>query len=634
MRFLAIAPLLAAASLSGAQTVMSVYNRDTHEPFVLKSVKVESTVVGPIVRTSTLLTYDNPYTKLTEATLNFTLPDAGALSGFAYYYGDEYVPGQLMDKSKAWFIYTAITSRGRDPGIMEQWSPTQYHCQIYPIMGGRDLRIRLYTLDFLKPDGTKLALPKPEVPIAVGYEVKNGDHGKLDWSVRSVDAPSVTYEGDGYSVPRLGESVQAVAQRFSDGRTYVAGIFQTPDLPQGQTRDIKIIDARYEAANQPDAGADVTNQVQHIVDSGAGAVDAANTVFGDPAPNQIKRLKVSYSVDGVQQTASTPENGTMRFRGPDAVPTLEIPDLRDLKTVNVGSNAVAFMGWVPSNRELIAQAGGQKFEFRPQGIAQGSDLARLWAQQMLATGRFSGSREVLDFSLKYGVPSNATALLAVPSTEMKLFREKEVEWQKQEAERRRREREIARQSRGWGGRGGGGGQNWRAGGGGDPEIRVNLTGAQSADARFADGRVVPLTPTNGAGPAGGSGGGTPSSQWGGNFEIPASEPEGTYPVQVEAKMADGSVKKMQWTYQVDRTPPVGKATFAHEGGHTFIEVRSEPKLNEVAVFDEHGKKWTLKEVSPGVYRVQLPNSRHGKKLVVVMKDMAGNKGEITCSWPR
>src|SRR5580704_10188738 len=98
MRFTALALATVAASVGYTQSVKSVYNRDTHEPFHLKDVQVESTVIGPIVRTSTVLTYDNPYTKLTEATLNFGLPDAAALSGFAYFFGDEYVRGQLMDK--------------------------------------------------------------------------------------------------------------------------------------------------------------------------------------------------------------------------------------------------------------------------------------------------------------------------------------------------------------------------------------------------------------------------------------------------------------------------------------------------------------------------------------------------------
>ena len=160
MRILALAIVAAATSLAYSQTVEDVYKRDDLGPFKLaKNVQVESTVVGPIVRTSTLLTYDNPYKELTEACLNFSLPEVAALSGFAYFYGDEYVRGQLMDKEKAWFIYTAITSRDRDPGIMDQESPTSYHCQIYPLKVGTDLRIRLYTVAFLQPSGGGLQIP-------------------------------------------------------------------------------------------------------------------------------------------------------------------------------------------------------------------------------------------------------------------------------------------------------------------------------------------------------------------------------------------------------------------------------------------------------------------------------------------
>src|SRR4051812_27344087 len=107
MRVLAAFLFTGLVAGASAQTINNVYNRDTEGPFKLKDVKVERTVIGPIVRTSTMLTFENPYKKLTEASLWFSMPEAAALGGFAYYYGDEYVRGQLMDKAKAWFIYTA-----------------------------------------------------------------------------------------------------------------------------------------------------------------------------------------------------------------------------------------------------------------------------------------------------------------------------------------------------------------------------------------------------------------------------------------------------------------------------------------------------------------------------------------------
>ncbi|HWD39429.1 MAG TPA: VIT domain-containing protein [Fimbriimonas sp.] len=528
MRTSALAMMAAAACLGYSQHVEDVYKRDDLGPFKLKGVHVESTVIGPIVRTSTLLTYDNPYKTQTEACLNFSLPEAAALSGFAYYYGDEYVRGQLMDKAKAWFIYTAITSRDRDPGIMDQESPTSYHCQIYPLKVGFDLRIRLYTVGFLQPSKDVLRLPKPEVPVSAGYFDRQSGLGALDWNVRSTMSEEARKEGDDYTVPLPEEPVRAVAQRFKDGRVYVSGLMHVAKEDSGRS------------------------------------------------------------------------------------PTFAV--LRQAKVVDLDDHTIAFMGWLRRNKKIAVRYHGQRVTVLPEKIGAGTDTARLWAQQVLANSTWRHGRDVLRFSLKYGVPSKLTALLAVPSSEMKLFREKEKHWQRESAEQRRRELERAREKRDWSQNRN---QNWQSSGGGDPEIRIQIPGARKVQALLPDGRVLDLTFENG--------------EWAGNFEIPAAVPEGAYPVQVVAHMPDGSIVTRSWTYRVDRTAPTGTYKFVTDGGKLLLEVRSEKGLSEVAAFCQDGTKWLLNEVAPGLYRGEAPRER---SFTIVLKDQASNKGEIVCSLPR
>ena len=591
---LVLASLAAAAASS--QTVTSVYNRDTHEPFRLKNVSVESTVVGPIVRTSTWLTYANPYTKLTEATLNFELPDAAALSGFAYRYGEEYVPGRLMDKAKAWFIYTAITSRNRDPGIMEQWSPTTYHCQIFPIKQGHDLRVRLWTVGMVGPDG---ALPRPQAPNAVGYEHVDDTIAKPDWTVRSVGSGVVAKTDTGYAVAG-GAPVTAVAQRFKDGRTYVAGLVRATDVKP----DIRVARAYYGAKDGKSGYVDVTKKVAAIARRVSPNVRAENAWFGDPAPGKEKQLRIGWKIDGQWAENVVPEHARVdlaagatgaasepRFRG-----------LRQPRTVRLDDKTFAFSGWLPKNRTVHATCGGRAMAFRPKPIPNGADAARLWAQQMLAKGDWRGSRDVLAFSLKYGVPSNATALLAVPQEEMARYRAKEKEFQKAQAEARRREAEQARKARAWAKSHP---QNWRSSGGGDPEIRVTVPNAVRVEAILPDRRVVELT--------------ADGDMWGGNFEIPASAPEGVYKVRIVAHLRDGTTSERSWTYDVDRTAPRGTAAYAVG----TLTVESEAGLPEVTAYGADGTAYALAEVSPGVYRGVAP-----KGATVVLKDRSGNKGEV------
>ncbi|RYG36796.1 hypothetical protein EON81_08675 [bacterium] len=598
--------LCLASSLASAQTVTSVYNRDTSEPFKLKDVKVESTVVGPMVRTSTLLTFENPYKKLTEASMNFMMPEAGALGGFAYYYGDEYVKGRLMDKAKAWFIYTAITSRDRDPGIMEQVSPTDYHCQIYPLKTGHDFRVRLWTVAMLHPKGDKLALPKPDIS-----NLTQGDAKSPLWSVRTVRSSPAVKEGETYQVAQNAGPVHAVAQRFKDGRVYIAGLVRRPE---GQP--LVVEKAMYES---PDGkhGADVTEKVRALV-KGKKAV-VSNADFGDPVPNVHKRLRILYRKDGDLKTRIIPE-GEAWFTSDDweqAPPTFAV--MRQTKSVTMDEQTVAFSGWVRRNdlkKPLALRVNGHRMTFKPEIIAQGSDAARLWAQQMLVQSDWKKRSDVLKFSMKYGVPSSATALLAVPEAEMRLFRAKEKEWNKAAAQRRREEREEERQQRNWSD---GQNQNWNQSGGGDPEIRVTVPGAQNVDALLPDRRVIPLK--------------ADGDVWGGNFEIPASAPEGSYHVRILARMKDGTTTAKEWTYQVDRTAPSGKAEFVSEAGRKVLEIKAEAGLSEVVAYGPNGERWVLKEERPGVYRVEIPQVVSGR-LTVVLKDGAGNKGELFCSPPR
>jgi len=606
-----------ASALGFSQSVSSVYNRDTHEPFRLKKVSVESTVIGPMVRTSTWLTYENPYKTLTEATLNFDMPEAAALGGFAYLYGDEYVRGTLMDKNKAWFIYTAITSRNRDPGIMEQWSPTNYHCQIFPIKTGSDLRVRLWTVGMLQPSGDKMTLPKPSAPRAVGYEAIDPSRVKPEWTVRLAKSAPLKNEGDLYSVGLSGP-VSAIAQKFRDGRVYVAGLIRTSALNDGKKHRVEILKARYEPANGETGGGDVTSKVAELVNKGIYSIKAETSPFGDTAPWKITRLRVTFRVDGIEHTETVAEHRDLTLLGNAALQgNTTFFKLSQPKTVLLDDRTVAFSGWMPRNRQMAARFEGIRYSFKPKMIGKGSDTARLWAQQMLANNTWMRVKDVLSFSLKYGVPSTATALLAVPSHEMKLFRAKEKEFEKAEAEKRRQELQAERRQRVWAR--GGRNQNWNSSGGGDPEIRVQIPHAKSVDAILPDRRVLSLR--------------ADGDTWGGNFEIPADAAEGTYTVRVVAHMVDGSTVERSWTYDVDRTPPKGQVEFVTEGLRLVLQVKSEPGLAEVAVYAADGTRWVLREERPGVYRVELPSGIQGS-LTVVLKDLAGNKGELHCSPPR
>ena len=70
---------------------------------------------------------------------------------------------------------------------------------------------------------------------------------------------------------------------------------------------VTIIKAVYGAVSGSPS-ADVTQKAAKLVESGTLEIQASNSNFGDTAPGIVKQLRIEYSVDGVKQVNTVPEN--------------------------------------------------------------------------------------------------------------------------------------------------------------------------------------------------------------------------------------------------------------------------------------------------------------------------------------
>ncbi|MGE0002693.1 MAG: VIT domain-containing protein [Fimbriimonadaceae bacterium] len=508
-----------------AQNLTSVYNRDTGQSFALKKVHAFSIVRGPLVKTTTTYLFENPYTKLTEASFNFELPTDAVLGGFGYWYKDEFVPGILMDKQMAWFIYTAITSRNRDPGIMEMTSNESFHAQIYPLAIGYALRIQLTSISYGEMEYDRMHLTPPGWPggdrdVEKTWKVDGGGRPVItsDWRAAvSLDWQAKNLESDIFT--------SVVAERWKDGRVYVAG--------------------------------------------------TAMGALGRGTPTVAGLRSYHSRVEGRGTYGST-----VRFCGIATGPSIAVRQGRNTVNVSLGN------------------------------VTPGSDVAKVWAQAEIVDGY---SWNLLDFSLKYQVPSNKTALLAVPTEEKRLFEQKRKEYlaklRAEKAEMLRRDR-AAKQSAARSPREAD--LNWRQSRGGDPQIMFEDREAERVLAVLPDGRVLPLRSMG-------------NGWWTVNFEIPADATEGTYVVRLIAIGKDGSRREEKVEYVVDRTAPVGTATW--EQGS--LVVRSEPGLALVEAFTVTGRRIVVSEVEPGVYKSRTAIAE--SVAFVLAKDGASNKTRLQCS---
>lgn len=122
------------------------------------------------------------------------------------------------------------------------------------------------------------------------------------------DAPVYRFDGTRTTVPlNLGpaESVFVVFRRAADKSRLTA--FGRADLkPAPKAPAIMIQLARYETADGK--GTDVTKIVEQMVKDGEVEIPATNGLFGDPAYNTVKRLRIEYTVDGKPQSKTVAEN--------------------------------------------------------------------------------------------------------------------------------------------------------------------------------------------------------------------------------------------------------------------------------------------------------------------------------------
>ncbi|MEZ5163498.1 MAG: VIT domain-containing protein [Fimbriimonadaceae bacterium] len=490
----------------------------------LRKVEADTVIKGPLYKQTTVCTFDNPYKNLTEASLWFSLPWPSVLSGFAYWYKDEYVPGVLMDKQKAWFIYTAITSRNEDPGIMVQTSPSSYHAQIYPLAVGWDLRAQLTTVGFMEatPDGYLVPEPNVSQISEAGVPKAHLATFKKKTPRKLVRQPDKSFKV--VADIKEGFSVDYYAETFQDGYTYVAGVIRS-DMPE--------------------------------------------------EPHWVKGLSEVYW--------TRPEQGIT-----DGSVKLFIGRQKGKADFHI-------------YRQEKGKSYREAFDGSGDVALRGNDTAKLWAHQKLVQDQWRSRKAVLDFSLKYQIPSTQTALLAVPEEQMKLFREKAAEFERKKKEEERKQRNWQNNRR----------LNWNRSSGGDPEIRIEFVNATRVTAYFPDQREIELKPKG-------------QNLWGGNFDIPANALEGEYVVRIVAEFADGHKEEKTLSYTVDRTAPEGK--FTHQKGILSINT-NESVAKAIVVFADQTEE---EMVATGDRQFQLPIG--DRKIVrVILIDQAHNIANVKWS---
>lgn len=108
------------------------------------AVEGEMRIHGAYATAILVLTFATQPNWNEEVDFMMRLPDQTEATGFAYWFNDEYVRAKTVEKVRAARIYEFITSRQRDPALIELVGRRQFRVRIAPIDPSKDLRVEIH----------------------------------------------------------------------------------------------------------------------------------------------------------------------------------------------------------------------------------------------------------------------------------------------------------------------------------------------------------------------------------------------------------------------------------------------------------------------------------------------------------
>lgn len=157
-----------------------------------KALKAEMDAYGAYATARLELSFATDPNWSNEVDFMMRLPENTEATGFAYWFGDEYVVAKTVEKARAAQIYEFITSRQRDPALVELVGRRQFRVRIAPIDRTKDLRVEI-----------KLVITQTRGALALPLTAMF--HQKLESADLSLSTPDGWRENWGRSATRQGD---------------------------------------------------------------------------------------------------------------------------------------------------------------------------------------------------------------------------------------------------------------------------------------------------------------------------------------------------------------------------------------------------------------------------------------------
>lgn len=346
----------------------------------VKSLSANVRIHGQFAETTLLLTFLNESGARMEADFIYELPPGGVATYFAYWAEDEKVVARVVEKERAAEIYEAITTRQRDPALIELTGSNTFRARIFPVMPDADLKVEIRLVQVLRSDakGVSYALP------LVDGESKPEALEKIDIRARVTPGAGVTDVVTNYGIP---------VERAGDG--YSISFFGTSFRP---SKDL-VIRQVWEPAP--------LHSSVYAAPSGGRDGFFALALTPDVA---VTRPRVSIRGVSTYHVVNA-AGGAVRAHEPVAV----FGRYRGSGTATVTLTGTSPTG--PIRRTADVQLGSGT---EPNNLA-----TKLWASERIRL--LSNRSEVVALSKRFTMPSKFTSWLAVPKAEMEMYKREKAQ---------------------------------------------------------------------------------------------------------------------------------------------------------------------------------------------------------------
>ena len=157
-------------------------------PLRTKAIQANISIEGQYAVNKLALTFQNETSEQIEADFIYTLPANTLVTAFAYWYGQEKVVAHIVEKQEAAAIYRHITTRMRDPALVEMVGKNSFRARIFPVLPNSDLKVEMTLVQTLPSDAQgasytfPLQMPRGSSLDAVDVRI----HVKASWDVTRV----------------------------------------------------------------------------------------------------------------------------------------------------------------------------------------------------------------------------------------------------------------------------------------------------------------------------------------------------------------------------------------------------------------------------------------------------------------